>query len=200
MSHSEGKDDEDLFLKPEEVLSQYSVEWVALRKSYTEAKKELDQVKEKLNELDEKLENGQITEEEHMEQYRAYWKKSTQMVEIKREVESRLFEIQRKIRKANRKLEKLEEEKRRQKRIEKERSNAMIEWMSLKQGFDLVGDKRSEISARMDELELKRRNGEISDEDYRKQHVENLKELAKLRTLEVDIQNRLGELLEIIRK
>ncbi|MBD3158258.1 MAG: hypothetical protein GF309_05655 [Candidatus Lokiarchaeota archaeon] len=200
MSHSEGKDDEDLFLKPEEVLSQYSVEWVALRKSYTEAKKELDQVKEKLNELDEKLENGQITEEEHMEQYRAYWKKSTQMVEIKREVESRLFEIQRKIRKANRKLKKLEEEKRRQKRIEKERSNAMIEWMSLKQGFDLVGDKRSEISARMDELELKRRNGEISDEDYRKQHVENLKELAKLRTLEVDIQNRLGELLEIIRK
>jgi chromosome segregation ATPase len=200
MSHSEGKDDEDLFLKPEEVLSQYSVEWVALRKSYTEAKKELDQVKEKLNELDEKLENGQITEKEHMEEYSRVWKKSTQMVEIKREVESRLFEIQRKIRKANRKLKKLEEEKRRQKRIEKERSNAMIEWMSLKQGFDLVGDKRSEISARMDELELKRRNGEISDEDYRKQHVENLKELAKLRTLEVDIQNRLGELLEIIRK
>jgi len=200
MSHSEGVDDEDLFLEPKEVLSQYSVEWVALRKSYTETKKELEEVKEKLNELDEKLENGEISEKEHMEQYRAYWQKSTQMIEIKREVESRLFEIQREIRKANRKLKKLEEEKRRQKHIEKERSNAMIEWMSLKQGFDLVADKRSEISTRMDELELKRRKGEISDEDYRRQHVENLKELAKLRTLEVDIQNRLGELLEIIRK
>ncbi|MBS3794356.1 MAG: hypothetical protein KGY80_05650 [Candidatus Thorarchaeota archaeon] len=200
MSHSEGVDDEDLFLEPKEVLSQYSVEWVALRKSYTETKKELEEVKEKLNELDEKLENGEISEKEHMEQYRSYWEKSTQMIEIKREVESRLFEIQREIRKANRKLKKLEEEKRRQKRIEKERSNAMIEWMSLKQGFDLVGDKRSEISTRMDELELKRRKGEISDEDYRRRHVENLKELAKLRTLEVDIQNRLGELLEIIRK
>ncbi|MFO7835378.1 MAG: hypothetical protein R6V83_01895 [Candidatus Thorarchaeota archaeon] len=200
MSHSEGADDEDFFLEPKEVLSQYSVEWVSLRKSHTEVKDKLEEVKDKLNELDQQLERGEISEKKHMEQYRDYWQKSTKMIEIKREVESRLFEIQREIRKANRKLKKLEEEKRRRKRIEQERSNAMIEWMSLKQGFELVGEKRDNISAKMDQLELKRRNGEISDADYRRQHVENLKELAKLRTLEVDIQNRLGELLEIIRK
>jgi chromosome segregation ATPase len=200
MSHHEGGSRDDYYLDPKEVLAQYSVEWVSLRKSYDELKAKLDQVKAELSDLDKKLEKGEISEIEHIQEYREKWRVSTQMVQVKREVEGRLYEIQKEIRTANRQLKQLEEEKHRRERLEQEKSNAMIEWMSLKQGFELVEQKRREISSDMDKLEVQRRQGAISEENYRNRHIEQIGELAKLSTVESDVKRRLAELLEIIRK
>lgn len=200
MSHHEGSSTDDYYLDPKEVLSQYSVEWVSLRKSFEELKEQLDQVKAELTEIDKKLERGEIEEQEHMAQYHEKWQISTQMVQVKREVEGRLYEIQREIRAANRQLKQQEEEKLRRERLEQEKSNAMIEWMSLKQGFELVDQKRREISADMDRLELQRRQGKIADEEYRHQRVGQIGQLAELAVVESDVKRRLAELLEIIRK
>jgi hypothetical protein len=76
----------------------------------------------------------------------------------------------------------------------------MIEWMSLKQGFDLVTNKRLEITAEMDKVELRRRTGGISEAEYRNARLAQIKQLAELRTLETDIKTRLAELLEIIKR
>lgn len=200
MSHHEGSSRDEYYLDPKEVLSQYSVEWVSLRKSYEELKEQLNQVKAELTEIDKKLEKGEIKEQEHMAQYHEKWQISTQMVQVKREVEGRLYEIQREIRAANRQLKQQQEERRRRERLEQEKSNAMIEWMSLKQGFDLVDQRRKEISTEMDRLELQRRQGQISDEVYRNQRVGQIGQLAELAVVESDVKRRLGELLEIIRR
>ena len=104
------------------------------------------------------------------------------------------------IRAANKQLKKAEEERRRRERMEEERSHAMIEWMSLKQGFDLVTARREEINTESDRLEVQRRNGSISDEAYRETRIEHIRQLAELSTVESDVKRRLAELLEIIRK
>jgi len=201
MSHHEGSPPEDAYyVDPKEVLSQYSVEWVSLRKSYDEIKKQLLEVQAELSQIDHQLERGKISDQEHITLYRKKWSESTQIVQVKREVESRLYEIQKEIREANRQLKQLEEEKHRRERLEQEKSNAMIEWMSLKQGFELVEHKRREITAEMDKLEVQRRKGAISEEIYRGQRVKQIKELAQLSTVESDVKRRLAELLEIIRK
>lgn len=198
MSHGEGHDIYDMDSK--EILSQYTVEWTTLRGSYEDVKRQLREIQTELTELDNKLESGEITEQQHIEMYREKWMMSTQMVQVKREVEARLYEIQREIRSANRKLQLQEAEKQRRERIEQEKSNAMIEYMGLKQGFDLIKRRRKEINSVMDKIEAQRRDGSISDDEYRKFHLEQIRLLAELRTLETDIKTRLAELLEIIRK
>ena len=75
----------------------------------------------------------------------------------------------------------------------------MIEWMSLKQGFDLVNARRAEINAESDRIELERRSGKISEEKYRESRINQIRQLAELRTVESDVKRRLAELLEIIR-
>lgn len=201
MSHREGTPADDPFhVDPKEVLAQYSVEWVSLRKSYDELKTKLNDVQAELSVLDRRLEMGDIDDQQHIKMYRGKWAESTEMIQVKREVESRLFEIQREIRAANRQLKKQEEERSKRERMEQERANAMIEWMSLKQGFDLVDGKRREINSKTDALERDRRNGAISDSEYRQQRIEQIQQLAELRTVESDIKHRLAELLAIIRK
>jgi chromosome segregation ATPase len=203
MSHGPGfrKGSDDLYqMDPKDVLAQYSVEWTALRESYEEVKKKLDQIRRELTVLDSMLRTGEITEKEHIQQYKDKWTKSTQMIEVKREIETRLYEIQQEIRAANKKLKEREEERTKREHFEEERSNAMIEWMSLKQGFDLVTNKRLEITAEMDKVELRRRTGGISEAEYRNARLAQIKQLAELRTLETDIKTRLAELLEIIKR
>jgi hypothetical protein len=201
MSHHEGSPPEDAYyVDPKEMLSQYSVEWISLRKSYDEIKKQLLDVQEELTRLDRRLETGEITDGEHIILYKGKWAESTQIVQVKREVESRLYEIQREIRAANKQLKKAEEERRRRERMEEERSHAMIEWMSLKQGFDLVSARREEINTESDKLEVQRRNSNISDEEYRETRIEHIRQLAELSTVESDVKRRLAELLQIIRK
>jgi len=71
MSHREGSPpQDDFFVDPKEVLTQYSVEWVSLRKSFDELKQQLSDVQEELNTLDKKLETGSITDQEHIKLYR----------------------------------------------------------------------------------------------------------------------------------
>ena len=172
MSHHEGRPQvDDYYIDPKEMLSQYSVEWVSLRKSYDEIKKQLLNVQEDLSRIDRQLEKDEITEGEHIVLYKEKWAESTQIVQVKREVESRLYEIQKEIRAANKQLKQAEEERRKRERMEEERSHAMIEWMSLKQGFDLVTARRDEINADSDKLELRRRNGSISDAEYRETRI-----------------------------
>ncbi|MGY5863902.1 MAG: hypothetical protein RTV41_04825 [Candidatus Thorarchaeota archaeon] len=201
MSHHEGSPPEDdYYVDPKEVLSQYSVEWISLRKSYDEVKNQLLDVQEELSRIDRRLETGDLTEGEHIVLYKEKWTESTQIVQVKREVESRLYEIQREIRAANKQLKQAEEERRRREMMEEERSHAMIEWMSLKQGFDLVTDRRNEINIDADKLEVQRRSGSISDEAYRETRIDHIRQLAELSTVESDVKRRLAELLEIIRK
>jgi hypothetical protein len=200
MSHRESASPEDsFFVDPREVLSQYSVEWISLKKSYDELKKQLSDIQQELDNLDRKLASGSITELEHVVSYRDKWAVSTQMIQVKREVEARLFEIQKEIRTANNQLKQMEIDNARQQRMEEERSHAMIEWMSLKQGFDITEARRKEINAESDRMERARRDGKISDADYRNGRVKQIRQLAELRTVESDIKRRLGELLEIIR-
>ena len=201
MSHHEGSPPkDDYYVDPKEVLSQYSVEWISLRKSYDEVKNQLLDVQEELSRIDRRLETGDLTEGEHIVLYKEKWTESTQIVQVKREVESRLYEIQREIRAANKQLKQAEEERRRREMMEEERSHAMIEWMSLKQGFDLVTDRRNEINIDADKLEVQRRSGSISDEAYRETRIDHIRQLAELSTVESDVKRRLAELLEIIRK
>ena len=201
MSHHEGVPPEDAYyVDPKEMLSQYSVEWISLRKSYDEIKKQLLDVQVELTHIDRRLETGDITDGEHIIIYKEKWTESTQIVQVKREVESRLYEIQREIRAANKQLKQAEEERRKRERMEEERSHAMIEWMSLKQGFDLVSTKREEINVESDRLEFQRRSGSISDEVYRETRIDHIRQLAELRTVESDVKRRLAELLQIIRK
>ena len=201
MSHSFESSEDDIYhLDPKDVLSQYSVEWVALRKSFNDIKGQLTEVQIELTAMDKKLENGEIGEQQHMEMYHEKWRKSTEIIQVKREVEARLFEIQKEIRAANKRLKQLEEVRSRKERVEQEKSNAMIEWMTLKQGFDLVKAKRREINSEMDSLEMKRRDGSIPDDEYRQKRVEQLRSLAELSTVESDVKRRLNELLAIIRK
>ncbi|MHA2223360.1 MAG: hypothetical protein ACXAAO_15065, partial [Candidatus Thorarchaeota archaeon] len=121
MSHHEGSPPEDVYyVDPKDVLSQYSVEWVTLRKSYADIKKQLLEVQSELSELDRKLESGSVSEKEHITLYRDKWTESTQIVQVKREVEGRLYEIQREIRTANKQLKQAEEERRLRERFEEE--------------------------------------------------------------------------------
>ncbi len=201
MSHHEGAPPKDeYYVDPKEVLSQYSVEWISLRKSYDEIQKQLLDVQAELSQIDRQLENGEITDQEHITLYREKWSESTQIVQVKREVESRLYEIQKEIRAANRQLKQAEEERQRRERLEEEKSHAMIEWMSLKQGFDLVTARRNEINAESDRLEIQRRTGKISEENYRESRILHIRQLAELSTVESDVKRRLAELLEIIRR
>jgi len=200
MSHRETASPEDSFnVDPKEVLSQYSVEWITLKRSYDELKRQLSDVQTELDNLDRKLASGSITELEHIVIYREKWAVSTQMIQVKREVEARLFEIQKEIRTANNQLKQMEIDKQRRQRMEEERSHAMIEWMSLKQGFDLTEVRRAEINAESDRIERARRIGKISEANYRKGRVDQIRQLAELGTVESDIKRRLAELLEIIR-
>ncbi len=200
MSHGTNKPTDDpYYMDPKEVLSQYSVEWVSLRKSLAEVKAKLAEVQEELSLLDDRLERKEIGEKEHVDQYHEKWLMSTQIVQVKREVEARLFEIQKEIRKVNKELKQQEDERLKRERVEQERSNAMIEWMSLKQGFELVKTRRKEINGEMDRLEMERRQGKISDDEYRSSRVRQIQGLAELSIVESDVKNRLGELLEIIR-
>ena len=200
MSHREGSSpQDDFYVDPKEVLTQYSVEWVSLRKSFDELKQQLSDVQEELNTLDKKLETGSITDQEHIKLYREKWAQSTEMIQVKREVESRLYEIQREIRAANKQLKQMEIEQDRREKMEQERSHAMIEWMSLKQGFDLVDARRSEINAESDKMEMERRSGAISDEKYRESRIGQIRQLAELSVVESDVKRRLAELLHIIR-
>jgi len=200
MSHREGSSPQDDFhVDPKEVLAQYSVEWVSLRKSFDELKQQLNDVQSELNALDRKLETGSITDQEHIKLYREKWAESTQMIQIKREVESRLFEIQKEIRTANKQLKQMEIDKQRRERFETERSHAMIEWMSLKQSFDLLDNRRAEINAETDKMEMDRRSGIISDEQYRESRIDQIRQLAELSVVESDVKRRLAELLQIIK-
>ncbi len=200
MSHREGSPvDDQFYMDPKEILSQYTVEWVSLRKSYDELKQKLNEIQAELNALDRKLETKSISEKEHIRLYQQKWAESTQLIQVKREVESRLYEIQKEIRAANKQLKQMEIERERRERIEQEKSHAMIEWMSLKQGFDLVEARRAEINAETDRMEQARRSGKISEEKYRQDRVSQIRQLAELRTVESDVKRRLAELLEIIR-
>ncbi len=200
MSHHEGSSpQDDFYVDPKEVLTQYSVEWVSLRKSYDELKQQLSSIQEELNILDKKLETGSITDQEHIKVYREKWAQSTEMIQVKREVENRLSEIQREIRVANKQLKQMEIEQNRREKMEQERSHAMIEWMSLKQGFDLVDARRAEINAESDNIEMERRSGTISDEKYRESRIGQIRQLAELSVVESDVKRRLAELLQIIR-
>jgi len=200
MSHREGSaPQDDFFVDLKEVLAQYSVEWVSLRKSFDELKQQLNNIQDELKDLDKKLETGSITEQEHIKLYREKWALSTQMIQVKREVESRLYEIQKEIRKANKQLKQMEIDRQRREKIEQERSHAMIEWMSLKQGFDLVDARRAEINAESDRMEIERRGGKLSEEKYRENRIKQIRQLAELRVVESDVKRRLAELLEIIR-
>ncbi|NWF97220.1 MAG: hypothetical protein HXY34_13870 [Candidatus Thorarchaeota archaeon] len=200
MSHREGQSPRDAYdLDPKEVLAQYTVEWVSLRRSYEEVKQKLKDMQDELNALDAMLRSGRITEQEHVDRYHEIWHASTEMIQVKREVEGRLSEIQREIRQANREVKTRDEERLRKERAEQERANAMIEWMSLKQGFELIRERRQEISSMMDRLEMQRRSGELSESEYRKRLVEHVRNLAELRTVEDDVKRRLSELLQIIR-
>ena len=200
MSHREGSSpQDDFYVDPKDVLTQYSVEWVSLRKSLDELKQQLSDVQEELNTLDKRLETGSITDQEHIKLYREKWAQSTEMIQVKREVESRLYEIQREIRAANKQLKQMEIEQDRREKMELERSHAMIEWMSLKQGFDLVDARRSEINAESDKKEMERRSGAISDEKYRESRIGQIRQLAELSVVESDVKRRLAELLHIIR-
>ncbi len=200
MSHHEGSSpQDDFYVDPKEVLTQYSVEWVSLRKSYDELKQQLSSIQEELNILDKKLETGSITDQEHIKVYREKWAQSTEMIQVKREVENRLSEIQREIRVANKQLKQMEIEQNRREKMEQERSHAMIEWMSLKQGFDLVDARRAEINAESDKIEMERRSGTISDEKYRESRIGQIRQLAELSVVESDVKRRLAELLQIIR-
>jgi len=200
MSHHEGSSpQDDFYIDPKEVLTQYSVEWVSLRKSFDELKQQLNTIQDDLNILDKDLETGSITDQEHIKLYREKWAQSTQMIQVKREVESRLYEIQREIRAANKQLKQMEIEQNRRERMEQERSHAMIEWMSLKQGFDLVDARRTEINAESDKIEIERRSGAISDEKYRESRIDQIRQLAELSIVESDVKRRLAELLQIIR-
>ena len=201
MSHHEGLPSEDAYyVDPKEMLSQYSVEWISLRKSYDEIKNQLLDVQEELSRIDRQLETGELTDGQHIILYKEKWAESTQIVQVKREVESRLYEIQKAIRAANKQLKQAEEERRRREMMEEERSHAMIEWMSLKQGFDMVEARRNEINAESDQLEVRRRSGSLSDEVYRETRIDHIRQLAELSTVESDVKRRLAELLEIIRK
>ncbi len=200
MSHSPDTFDDDYDLDPKEVLSQYSVEWITLRKSFTEVKAQLAAVQSELNKLDKQLENGEISEKEHVDQYHEKWRLSTEMIQVKREVEGRLFDIQQEIRKANKRLKQLEIAQSRRQRVEEEKSSAMVEWMSLKQGFSVVKTRRQEINTEMDKIELQRREASISDDEYRTNRLAQLRSLAELSTVESDVKRRLSELLELIRK
>ncbi|MEM2141967.1 MAG: hypothetical protein QXQ81_01745 [Candidatus Thorarchaeota archaeon] len=186
-------------MDPRLILSEYTVEWTALRESYEEVKRRLAEIQGELADLDRLHNAGGISDSEYMERYRDMWHRSTELIQVKREVEARLQEIQREIRAANVKIALKEEERLRRERIEQEKANAMVEWMGLKQGFDLIIQQRDSINAEMDQLELKRRNGTLSDSEYRKQHIEHIRRLAELRSLESDVRKRLAELLEIIR-
>ncbi len=200
MSHREGSSpQDDFYVDPKEVLTQYSVEWVSLRKSYDELKQQLSNIQDDLNTLDKQLETGSITDQEHIEVYREKWAQSTQMIQVKREVESRLYDIQREIREANKQLKQMEIDQNRREKMEQERSHAMIEWMSLKQGFDLVDARRAEINAESDKIEIERRSGAISDEKYRESRIDQIRQLAELSVVESDVKRRLAELLQIIR-
>ncbi len=200
MSHREGSTpQDDFYVDPKDVLTQYSVEWVSLRKSLAELKQQLNDIQEELNTLDKKLETGSITDQEHIKLYREKWAQSTEMIQVKREVESRLYEIQREIRAANKQLKQMEIEQNRRERMEQERSHAMIEWMSLKQGFDLVDARRAEINAESDKIEMERRSKAISDEKYRESRIGQIRQLAELSVVESDVKRRLAELLQIIR-
>jgi hypothetical protein len=121
------------------------------------------------------------------------------MIQVKREVESRLYEIQKEIRTANKQLKQMEIDKQRRERFETERSHAMIEWMSLKQSFDLLDARRAEINAETDKMEMDRRSGTISDEQYRESRIGQIRQLAELSVVESDVKHRLAELLQIIR-
>ena len=121
MSHREGSSpQDDFFVDPKEVLAQYSVEWVSLKKSYDELKLQLDNIQAELNTLDKKLKTGTITDQEHIRLYRDKWAESTQMIQVKREVESRLYEIQKEIRTANKQLKQMEIDQARRRRFEEE--------------------------------------------------------------------------------
>ncbi|RDE13952.1 MAG: hypothetical protein C4K47_05110 [Candidatus Thorarchaeota archaeon] len=203
MSHGQrpqGGGEDYLQLDPKEVLTQFSVEWTALRASYEEVKAKLEQVQMDLTKLDEKLARREITEQEHIQQYKEKWQLSTQIIEVKREVEARLYELQQQIRTANKKLKEREAERVKREHMEEERSNAMIEWMSLKHGFELVINRRNEIAAQMDKIEAQRRTGKISEADYRSARMSQIRQLAELRTVETDVKARLAELLEVIRR
>ncbi len=199
MSHREGAPGDNYGMDPKEILSQYSVEWVSLKRAYEEVKERLRRVREELNRIDLMLQNNQMTEQEHMERYHQLWLESTESIQIKREIEARLFEIQQEMKKVDRELRIREEERRRQEMAEQERANAMIEWMALREGFDFITKKRREINSEMDRLESQRRQKELSEEEYRRRHLESLRQLAELRSIEADVKNRLNELLEIIR-
>lgn len=200
MSHREGSSpQDDFFVDPKEVLTQYSVEWVTLRKSFDELKQQLNDIQSDLNQLDKKLDTGSLTDQEHIKLYQEKWAESTQMIQVKREVESRLYEIQKEIRTANKQLKQMEIEQARRQRFEEERSHAMIEWMSLKQGFELVDNQRKIINAETDKIELERRSGKISDDQYRESRIDQIRQLAELSIVESDVKRRLAELLQIIR-
>ncbi|MCK5240499.1 MAG: hypothetical protein KAR33_13160 [Candidatus Thorarchaeota archaeon] len=199
MSHRSHAPDDVYDMDPKDILTQYSVEWVALRKSFAEVKTKLSEVQTELNELDEKLERKKIDDKEHMEKYHEKWLLSTQIVQVKRDVESRLYEIQKELRRANKQLKQAESEQQRRERIEEQKSGAMIEWMSLKQGFTLVKERRLEINQEMNALEMKRRTDKIKEEEYRKSRVDQIRKLAELSTVESDVKRRLAELLELIR-
>lgn len=200
MSHREGSSpQDDFYVDPKDVLTQYSVEWVSLRKSLDELKQQLKDIQDELNTLDKELETGLITDQEHIKLYREKWAQSTEMIQVKREVESRLYEIQREIRAANKQLKQMEIEQSRREKMELERSHAMIEWMSLKQGFDLVDARRAEINTESDKMEMERRSGAISDEKYRESRIGQIRQLAELSVVESDVKRRLAELLQIIR-
>jgi len=200
MSHREGSSpQDDFYVDPKEILTQYSVEWISLRKSYDELKQQLNDIQSGLNALDRKLETGSLTDQEHIKLYKEKWAESTQMIQVKREVESRLYEIQKEIRAANKQLKQMEIDKQRRERVETERSHAMIEWMSLKQSFDLLDARRAEINAESDKIEMERRSGEVTEEKYRKFRIDQIRQLAELSVVESDVKRRLAELLQIIR-
>lgn len=200
MSHGERQTGSDPYdIDPKLVLAQYSVEWTALRASYEEVKVQLKEAQDELSQLDRLLQTGKLSEEEHMKRYRETWQKSTEIVQVKREVEARLDEIQKEIRAADRRLKLKEEEEARRDRLEQERANAMVEWMGLKQGFDLIMQRRTEINQDMDRLETRRRAKKVTEEQYRAERLQQLRQLTELRSIETDVKKRLGELLEMIR-
>ncbi len=76
MSHRAHAPDDVYDMDPKDILTQYSVEWVALRKSFAEVKTKLSEVQTELNELDEKLErDGKQINVLIMSIFNSKWKK-----------------------------------------------------------------------------------------------------------------------------
>ena len=194
--------DEYIIKDPILAIAESTVEYTALRKSLNEIIERLQMLQNKLNENDKALANKEINEEEHNKIYREVWSEVVKIIQIKRELESRMIELLDNIKIAKKISKQQEEELKRKQELRKQaqqkRMEAMVEWVALKSSFENIDTRRDEIDKELRELDELARTDKISKEDYRKKRLEYLHELAQLQIVENEVKNRLSELLSII--